>query len=60
MEALETDIHQNIEVRSSHIGMGANFSILKIISDRLQKDKYNWEHFTPNGLINRKVLYPNL
>lgn len=60
MEAEETDIHQNIEVRGSHIGMGSNFSILRILDDRLQLEKYNWEPFQPKGIINRKVLYPSL
>lgn len=60
MEAVETEIHQNIQVRGSHIGMGANFSILKIIADRLKKDKSDWEYFSPKGIINRKVLYPSL
>lgn len=60
MEPEETDIHQNIEVRGSHIGMGANFSILRILDDRLSKDKYNWERFSPKGIINRKLLYPSL
>ncbi|MFB0907638.1 MAG: hypothetical protein QMB03_05045, partial [Spirosomataceae bacterium] len=59
MEAMETEIHQNIEVRGSHIGMGSNFSILRIIADRLQKDKHNWERFSPKGLLNQKVLYPS-
>lgn len=60
MEAIETEIHQNIEVRGSHIGMGSNFSILKILADRLKKDKHDWEPFNPKGILQRKVLYPNL
>ncbi len=60
METVETDIHQNVEVRGSHIGMGSNFSILRLLANRLQQEKHNWEAFNPRGVFNRKVLYPSL
>ena len=41
MEAVEDNIHQNIQVRGSHIGMGVNSSVLSIISDRLKLTKEN-------------------
>lgn len=60
MEKVEDKIHQNIEVRSSHIGMGVNFSVLNIIIDRLSKTKENWSKFKPKGLLNNKLLFPSI
>lgn len=58
MEQVEDATHQNVEVRGSHIGMASNFSVLKIITDRLKYDKKNWVKFEPKGLIDRKLVYP--
>ena len=60
MEKTEDALHQNIEVRSSHIGMGINFSVLSIITDRLLYSKENWTKFKPTGLMNNRILYPSL
>ena len=45
MEKVEDDIHQNIEVQSSHLGMGVNIEVLKIIANRLQYTERNWTKF---------------
>ncbi len=42
MEKVEDDTHQNIEVKSSHLGMGVNIQVLKIIADRLNYKVENW------------------
>lgn len=55
MEQEETVIHQNIQVRGSHFGLGVNPSVLLIIADRLKYDIENWEKFTPDNLY-KKVL----
>jgi len=60
MEAEETSIHQNVEVRSSHLGMGVNPSVLKIIADRLQYSAVNWSHFAPDNFVEDLLLYPSL
>ncbi|MFT4760733.1 MAG: putative esterase [Paraglaciecola sp.] len=60
MEAEETLIHQNVEVRSSHLGLGVNPSVLKIIGDRLQYSAVNWRHFTPGNFMEDLLLYPSL
>ena len=44
-EEIETKIHQNIQVRGSHLGLGVNPSVLRIIADRLQYAEENWRHF---------------
>jgi hypothetical protein len=60
IEKVEDKIHQNIQVRGSHIGMGINTSVLSIISDRLKMTKENWGKFKSKGFLNRKILYPSL
>lgn len=60
MEQVEDKIHQNIEVRSSHIGMGVNFSVLNIIIDRLKQNKENWSKFKPKGVFNNRILFPSI
>jgi len=60
MEQYETAIHQNIQVRGSHLGMGVNPSILYIIADRLQYSDDNWTHFEANNQFQDLLLYPSL
>lgn len=59
MEQVENDIHQNIQVRGSHLGLGINPSVLIVIADRLKLSEKNWIKFIPNGLV-EKQFYPNL
>ena len=42
MEKMEDEIHENIEIRGSHFGMGINAGTLKVIIDRLQYSEENW------------------
>ncbi len=58
-EIVVSDIHQNVEVRSSHLGLGNNFSVLKLISNRLKLDRSNWVKFKPDGLLENHLLYPS-
>ena len=44
-EITESNIHQNIQVRGSHIGLGVNPVVLEIIADRLQYSKENWSRY---------------
>ncbi len=60
MERIEDKLHQNIQVRGSHIGLGANPSVLSIIADRLKFSKNNWSKFEPKGLLKNKILFPSL
>jgi len=60
IEEKETVIHQNIQVRGSHIGLGVNASVLKIIENRLQLDAENWVAFKPQNFIDDLLLYPSL
>lgn len=47
---------ENIEVRASHIGMGANPSVLLAIADRLAQPEGQWQAFDKRGL--RRLVYP--
>lgn len=60
MEKTEDAIHQNIQVRGSHIGLGINSSVFTIISDRLKQKKESWLKFNPDGFLNKKIVYPSL
>ena len=59
MEEQETDIHQNIRVRGSHIGLGHNPSVLHVIADRLQYNQDNWSRFQPKNVIRKRLFYPS-
>jgi len=59
-ETIEDDLHQNIEVCSSHLGMGVNFSVHQIIADRLGYHEANWVKFRARGFFTKKLLYPSL
>lgn len=59
LEQSENKIHQNIQVRGSHLGLGVNPSVLIIIADRLRLEEDNWYHFKPKGFIENK-FYPSL
>ena len=56
---IEDEIHQNIQVRGSHLGLGVNLTVLNIITDRLQYDAENWVHFKANR-IQDLFYYPSL
>ncbi len=60
MEKVEDELHQNIQVRGSHIGLGVNHSVFSIIADRLQYSKHNWEHFKSEGYVKNLLFYPSL
>ena len=47
---------ENIEVRSSHVGLGVNPAAILAISDRLARPEGEWKPFTPNALVRR--MYP--
>jgi len=58
IEKEENDIHQNIQVYGSHLGLGVNPTVVKIIVDRLKYDRSNWTKFTPQSKIEDMILYP--
>lgn len=60
VEEKETAIHQNIQVRGSHIGLGVNTAVLKIIEDRLKYMEENWVHFKPCNIVDDLLFYPSL
>ncbi len=57
-EDVENKIHQNIEVRGSHLGLGVNPSVLQIIADRLQYAEENWCHFEVDSSFQEMLFYP--
>ncbi len=59
MEQEENLIHQNIQVRGSHFGLGVNPAVLKIIANRLPFSQENWQRFEPEGLLEDVILYPS-
>lgn len=56
----EDEIHQNIQVRGSHLGLGVNASVLEIIEDRLMYMEENWEPFRPKNFVKDLLFYPSL
>ena len=52
------ELTQNIEVKSSHWGMGHSIPVLYCIADRLSQDVDNWKLFSPEA--DKKGWYPNL
>ena len=56
----ESELHQNIQVRGSHIGLGYNTAVLKIIADRLLLAEENWKPFKPKNVLDDVFLYPSL
>ncbi|MEZ4903847.1 MAG: hypothetical protein R2822_19895 [Spirosomataceae bacterium] len=60
MEMQEDDLHQNIQVRGSHCGLGMNSSVFMVIEDRLRYSINDWEHFKPKGVLKSKLFYPSL
>lgn len=49
--------NENVEVLSSHIGMGFHPHVLHVIADRLGQDKSNWKPFDRDTL-GRRVIFP--
>jgi hypothetical protein len=60
MEQFENELHQNIQVRGSHLGLGVNPSVLWVIADRLQLDDETWTKFQPATGLEDFLFYPNL
>ncbi|MEE9373275.1 MAG: alpha/beta fold hydrolase [Saprospiraceae bacterium] len=60
MEKQESNIHQNVQVRGSHFGLGVNPSVLEIIADRLKYSEVNWTRFRPETRMQEMMFYPSL
>lgn len=56
----EGPIHQNVQVRGSHVGLGVNPSVLEIIADRLLHRQENWTYFRANNAVKDLLFYPSL
>ena len=56
----EDEIHQNIQVRGSHFGLGVNPGVLEIIADRLSCDQNNWIYFKSKNRVKSMLFYPSL
>ena len=56
----EDKIHQNIQVRGSHLGLGVNPSVMEIIADRLLLTKRNWTYFESSNKVKDFLFYPSL
>lgn len=50
---------QNVEVKGSHLGLGVNFAVLKVIADRLKYKESNWVKFKPNNPAKAQRFYPS-
>jgi len=59
MEAEEDATHQNIQVRGSHLGLGHNLSVLRLIADRLQYAEETWQPFQVSTKLD-ELMYPSL
>jgi len=59
IDECETEIHQNIQVRGSHLGLGVNASVYRIIADRLLFSKSNWRHFQAESKVEDLLFYPS-
>lgn len=44
-----SEIHQNIQVHGSHLGLGVNVTVMQIVADRLKYTKENWQPFEANS-----------
>ena len=51
----EDEIHENIEVMGSHIGLGVNNTVLDIIADRLKYSMENWVHYKDEKESNNEL-----
>ncbi|MEY4231174.1 MAG: hypothetical protein RLZZ362_2023, partial [Actinomycetota bacterium] len=51
-----SDIHENIEVRGSHSGLGFNPAVVVAVSDRLAQREGRWTPFRPS--MGLGVWYP--
>ena len=60
MEKQESAIHQNVQVRGSHFGLGVNPTVLEIIADRLVYAEHNWEPFIPSNKMEEFLFYPSI
>lgn len=40
-------LHQNVEVRGSHLGLGHNPAVAVVVADRLAEDPRSWRRFAP-------------
>jgi len=59
MEAKEDATHQNIQVRGSHLGLGHNLSVLRLVADRLQYAAETWQPFQITTKVDG-LMYPSL
>jgi pimeloyl-ACP methyl ester carboxylesterase len=46
-------LHENIEVRGSHLGLGHNVAVAMILADRLHRSPQTWRPFTPPAWARR-------
>ncbi len=60
MEKQESAIHQNVQVRGSHFGLGVNPTVLEIIADRLQYKEEYWVPFKANTKVEEMLFYPSV
>ncbi len=60
LEKVTDEWHQNIQVRGSHLGLGVNPAVMRIIEDRLKYGKENWTHFSTDSYVQDLLFYPSL
>jgi PGAP1-like protein len=45
MEPIEDELHQNIEIKGTHLGLGFNPAVWTIVEDRLKYTAENWQAY---------------
>lgn len=53
----DTKLHQNVEVRCSHLGFGFDPASIWCVADRLSRPLDDWQRFTPPKLARRLYRY---
>ena len=53
----ETATHQNVEVRASHLGIGADPAVLWLLADRLAQPAGQWAPFEPPARM--RLIFPS-
>lgn len=54
----DSEMHQNVEVRCSHLGFGFDPATIWCVADRLSQDPDDWQRFRkPRGLAGRLYRY---
>lgn len=51
----EDTLHQNVEIKGSHLGFGFNKAVMAVVADRLPYSAENWVPYPANGVQEKMV-----